>query len=138
MTGKVQGPLLSVGVYVLASAAAAIALWSAGYTLSPSSETARNMALALALWLFGFVVFGGRFVRPRWKAVGKGIAFLTISYFLFIWIGTWAWLALGLHQGIGMVGHLMICRQNEINWITVEPRDKYIALMEKWATGKLD
>lgn len=138
MDQKNQGPFLSVVFYAVAVCIAVSALHAGGHTIAFSARIAMHLALAGLIWLLGYRFFGGRFIRPRWKAVGKGIAFLTLSYLLLIWIDLWAWPLILTHQAVGITGHIVICRRYGINWVTIEPRQKYIALMEKWGGGTPD
>jgi hypothetical protein len=39
---------------------------------------------------------------------------------------------------MGFIFHLKICKKHGINWISCEPREKYIALQEKWAKGEIN
>lgn len=93
------------------------------------------LAIGLALWAVAFLRFGGRYVKPRWKLVGKLIRYIIVSYILLTWFGHWAVLYILIDPLIGLTFHIYICRQHDINWRTVEPRERYIALMEKFGKG---
>jgi hypothetical protein len=91
--------------------------------------------LAIGIWFLSYNYFGGRFIRPKWKKVGKLIAYLFISSVLLISIGHYALIFLFGHQLLGGIGHLIICKKNGIDWRTCQPEEKYLALTEKWAKG---
>lgn len=137
MTQPTQGPGPSIAIYLGAVALALVLLRDHVATADLTGLFWAQMAAAGLLWSVGFVGFGGRFVRPRWKAIGKGIAFVTFGFFLLVWLGPWAWPLLILHQGLGMLGHVILCRRHGINWRTVQPRHKYTELMQKWGQGDL-
>lgn len=128
-------PLWSVAVYSVILPGVVALLWNRVDTFWPDASVLIGMAIAAMIWMLGYRYFGGRFVKPVWKAYGKGVGFVVIAYFLLIWLGPWAWPILLIHQGIGWVCHLIICRRYGINWLTVEPSEKYVALMEKWGRG---
>lgn len=93
------------------------------------------LALALVIWCVGYVFFGGRFVRPKWKQPGKLLAYLAISWGLLLWVGHYALIFIVGHQAIGAIGHYRICKKHGIDWRTCQPEEKYLALTEKWARG---
>lgn len=132
MSKQPPGPIWSIVIYSIVVSTAIALLWDNVETFWPDAWLLTNMAIAAAIFVIGFLFFGGRFVKPRWKAYGKGVGYLALSYFLLLWLGNWAWPWLIVHQGIGWVLHLVICRRHGIKWLSVEPRDKYVALMEKW------
>lgn len=92
------------------------------------------MILALVIWIAGFL-HSGRFVRPKWKIPGKLFFYLGLSYAMVHWFGHWALLFIIGHPLIGLIFHIMVCKKSQINWLTCEPREKYIQLQEKWAKG---
>ena len=126
-------PLLSALIYALAVGLAVSALW--GSDFGPDPARLAGLAGIAVLWLVGYRWFGGRFVRPRWKIVGKAAAALTLAYFAMVWLGPWGLALPVAHQAIGMAGHVVICQRHGIDWRTCEPQERYIALQEKWARG---
>ncbi|MFO7524975.1 MAG: hypothetical protein R6W68_05940 [Ignavibacteriaceae bacterium] len=93
------------------------------------------LILAITVWLIGYRYFGGRFIRPKWKKAGKLIGYLAISFLLLLWLGHYALIFIIGHQLLGGLGHFIICKKNDIDWVTCQPEEKYIALTEKWAKG---
>ena len=97
--------------------------------------------MAIGLIVMGIVLaimhwrFGGRFVRPRWKQIGKVLASLVLTYLTMVWLGPLGLMIPLAHQAIGVIGHIVICRRHDINWWTIQPRNRYVALQEKWARG---
>lgn len=92
-----------------------------------------HMVLATTLWLCGFALFG-RFIAPRWKIFGKLFFYLLVSYLLSIWLGNWALIWIVGHPLLGVAGHIWWCRQNSINWLTCQPRERYLEL-RPWASS---
>jgi hypothetical protein len=92
-----------------------------------------DLVLAAMLWLVLFALFG-RFIAPRWKVAGKAVFFLAVAAALSAWVGHWSLIWIIGHPLLGVWGHIWWCRQHQINWITCEPRDKYLAL-RPWAAG---
>ncbi|MEM9671492.1 MAG: hypothetical protein AAF992_02805 [Bacteroidota bacterium] len=90
--------------------------------------------LALVLWVAGYL-HTGRFVRPRWKQAGKLLFYLGVSALLIYWIGPYSLIFIIGHPLIGLIFHIRVCNQHGINWRSCQPREKYIALQEKWARG---
>jgi hypothetical protein len=92
-----------------------------------------HLGLALVIWLTGFALFG-RFIVPRWKVGGKLIFYLAVTALLSAWLGNWALIWIVGHPGLGVAGHIWWCRQHGINWITCQPRDRYMEL-RPWAAA---
>lgn len=90
--------------------------------------------IATVIWIAGYF-HTGRFVRPKWKIPGKFVFYVGLSYALTHWFGHWSLLFIFGHPILGLVFHLKICKENNIHWITCEPREKYLELQEKWAKG---
>lgn len=90
-----------------------------------------HLLLALIIWFGGFFVFG-KFIAPRWKVAGKFIAYFAITILLSFYTGHWALIWIIGHQFLGWAGHIWWCRKHGINWITCEPRQKYLEL-RPWA-----
>jgi uncharacterized membrane protein len=90
-----------------------------------------DLAVALVLWLSGFVVFG-RFISPRWKIGGKLVFYLAVTALLSAWVGHWSLIWVIGHPALGVGGHIWWCRKHDINWLTCEPRDRYLAI-RPWA-----
>lgn len=91
-------------------------------------------ALAIAIWVAGYF-HNGRFVRPKWKIPGKLVFFVGVSYILAHWQEHWALVFIFGHPLLGLFFHIKICREHGINVFTCEPREKYLGLQEKWASG---
>ncbi len=92
---------------------------------------ALDLAIAVVLWSVGFTLFG-RFIAPRWKVGGKLVFYLAVSTVLTWWVGHWSLIWIVGHPLLGVAGHVWWCRRNGINWITCEPRDRYLEL-RPWA-----
>lgn len=135
MKTQPPSPIWSVTIYSIVILTAVALLWNRVPTFRPDAALMVDLGWAAALLSVGFLFFGGRFVKPTWKLYGKMFAFMTLSYFLFIWLGNWAWPWLILHQGIGWVFHIIICNRYGINWVAIEPRQKYLTLIEKYGRG---
>lgn len=90
--------------------------------------------ITVLIWFAGYF-HTGRFVRPKWKIAGKFIFYTTVSFALANWFAYWALLFIIGHPLVGLIFHIKACRKNGINWLTCEPREKYMALQEKWAKG---
>jgi hypothetical protein len=85
------------------------------------------LGLAGGIWATGYLLFG-RFIAPRWKVAGKLGFYLVVVALLHRLVGSWALIWLIGHPLLGIAGHFWWCRRNGINWITCQPRDKYLAL----------
>ena len=92
------------------------------------------ISLAVVLWFTGYFL-NGKFVRPKWKIPGKFIFYTTLSFFLTHWINHYSLIFIIGHPLIGMLFHIKACKEHDINWLTCQPRNKYIELQEKWAKG---
>ncbi|MBK6263409.1 hypothetical protein JKA74_00065 [Marivirga sp. S37H4] len=92
------------------------------------------LLLATAIWFAGYF-HNGRFVRPKWKIPGKFVFYVGVSFALTYWFGHWALIFILGHPIIGLIFHTKVCRENNINWLSCEPREKYLELQEKWAKG---
>lgn len=90
---------------------------------------------AALIWGAGFMICGGKHIRPKWKQSGKLISYLIFTTILLIWVGHYAVIFIIGHQMIGWVFYYKICKEHGIDWKTCEPADKYLALMEKWGRG---
>ncbi len=97
-------------------------------------ENIELLGLAVFLWVLGYV-HTGRFVRPRWKIPGKFLFYTGVSALLTYWWDYYALFFIVGHPALGIFFHSLACRKHGINWLTCEPRAKYIALQEKWAKG---
>ena len=86
-----------------------------------------HTALALALWITGFIFFG-RFIVPRWKVAGKLVFYIGVSILLSALFGHWSLIWIIGHPLLGIAGHAWWCRKNGINWLTCQPREKYLGL----------
>src|SRR5690606_42116327 len=92
------------------------------------------LAIATAIWFAGYF-HSGRFVRPKWKIPGKFIFYVGVSFALVQWIAHWGLVFIVGHPTIGLYFHIKVCNENNIDWITCVPRDKYLELQEKWSKG---
>jgi len=92
------------------------------------------LLIAAEIWILGYL-HTGRFVRPRWKIPGKFIFYVGVSFVLALWIGHFSLIFIIGHQLIGLIFHIRACNRNNINWLRCEPRDKFLELQEKWASG---
>lgn len=90
--------------------------------------------LASLLWIAGYF-HTGRLVRPKWKIPGKYVFYVGVSVALAWWLGPWCLLFIVLHPLIGLLFHIRVCQKHGIDWRTVQPREKYMELQEKWARG---
>lgn len=90
--------------------------------------------LATTVWILGYL-HTGRFVRPRWKIPGKFVFYVGMSALLTYWIGHFSLLFIIGHPLTGLIFHIRVCKKHQINWKTCEPKEKYLALQEKWAKG---
>ncbi|BDS10132.1 hypothetical protein [Aureispira anguillae] len=89
---------------------------------------------AALIWMLGYF-HAGRFVRPKWKIPGKFIFYVGVSTTLVHWFGHWGLLFIVLHPLVGLLFHCKVCKENNIDWLTCEPQEKYLELQEKWAKG---
>lgn len=99
-----------------------------------SSVQVFYLLLSILIWILGYF-HNGKFVRPKWKIPGKFLFYVGVSVLCVYWFGHWGILFILGHPLIGLLFHLKVCRENEINWLTCEPKDKYLELQEKWAKG---
>lgn len=92
-----------------------------------------DMAVAVVLQV-GLCLLFGRFVAPRWKILGKLVFFFAIAITLSLWVGHWSLLWIIGHPALGVGGHVYWCRKHGIDWLTCEPRDRYLEL-RPWAAA---
>lgn len=92
------------------------------------------LIISILIWILGYI-HNGKFVRPKWKILGKFMFYIGISSLLVYWFGHWGILFIIGHPIIGLIFHTKVCKENNINWLTCEPKTKYIELQEKWAKG---
>lgn len=93
------------------------------------------LGLAAALALLSYL-HTGRVVRPKWKLPGKIARYLLISGVLAYFFGAWSLIYIFGDVLLALAFHTWVCRKHDINWWTLEPEDRYIALTEKWARGE--
>jgi len=91
--------------------------------------------LAMTIWLSGYF-HTGKFVRPKWKIVGKFIFYVAISSLLSYWFSYFSLVFIIGHPLIGLIFHIRVCQKHQINWKNCQPQEKYLALQEKWAKGE--
>lgn len=92
------------------------------------------LLLSILIWFVGYF-HNGRFVRPRWKILGKFIFYVGVSFVLVRWFDHWGLIFILGHPVLGLIFHTKVCRAHDINWLTCQPREKYIELQQKWAKG---
>ena len=92
--------------------------------------------LAVVIWMFGFV-HTGKYVRPRWKLIGKFVFYVAVSVILIMWLKHFSLIFIIGHPLLGLIFHIRVCGKHDINWLTCQPIEKYKALHEKWGRGKL-
>ena len=90
------------------------------------------LLLAAIIWLISFRLFGGKFIRPKWKQPGKFIVYMTMSFVLLTLAGSYALIFIIGHQATGGIYHYMICKKHNIDFRTCQPEEKYLEVMEKW------
>jgi len=92
------------------------------------------MLMAIGIWILGYI-HTGKFVRPKWKRPGKFIFYVGVSFVLAIWVGHFSVLFIIGHPLIGLMFHIRACQKNSIDWLNCQPREEYLKLQEKWASG---
>ncbi|MEO0899254.1 MAG: hypothetical protein AAFY71_22775 [Bacteroidota bacterium] len=92
------------------------------------------LLVAVLIWGLGYL-HTGKFVRPKWKIPGKFLFYVGVSTALVYAFGHWALLFIIGHPLIGLLFHVKVCKDHHINWLTCEPKEKYLELQEKWAKG---
>jgi len=92
------------------------------------------LAILIILWLLGYF-HTGKFVRPKWKIPGKFVFYVGVSTVLAHFLGHFGLIFIVGHPAIGLIFHTKVCKENNINLLTCEPRQKYLELQEKWAKG---
>ena len=97
------------------------------------SDVVIDLALAVAIWFLGFGLFG-RFIAPRWKVFGKLAFYMLVAVLLSWFFGHWSLVWIVGHPLLGVGGHIWWCRRNGINWVTCQPRGKYLQL-RPWAAS---
>lgn len=93
------------------------------------------LALAAALSVFGYF-HTGRVVRPKWKLWGKLARYLLLTGALAHFFGAWSLVYIFGDFGLGLAFHTWVCRKHDIDWWTLAPEERYVALTEKWARGE--
>jgi len=93
------------------------------------------LSLAIFIWVLGYL-HTGKYIKPKWKIFGKLVFYLALSNLLIAWFGYYSLIFIIGHQLIGFIFHLKICKKYRIDWISCEPREKYLTLQEKWAKGE--
>ena len=63
---------------------------------------------------------------------GKLLFYLGVTALLTWWVGYWAFVWIVGHQALGLWGHRWWCGRHGINWLTCQPRDRYLEL-RPWA-----
>ena len=101
--------------------------------MSSGGIVVAHLALAVIIWIAGFLLFG-RFIAPHWKVVGKLLVYLVVTAILSRTVGHFALIWIIGHPALGIAGHIWWCRKHGIDWLTCEPREKYLAL-RPWAAA---
>ena len=92
------------------------------------------IALAVVLWVLG-ALHTGRIVRPKWKLWGKLVRYVLVSGVLAFWVGPWSLIYIFGDVAVGLAFHTWVCMRHDLNWWTLAPEERYVALTEKWARG---
>lgn len=132
---KIPTIYLTLVIYGTLSILVFLAFYYADQELIFKTYQIYYLLAAVVIWCVGFMICGGRFIRPKWKQSGKLIFYLIVTTLLLAWVGHYAIFFIIGHQMIGWATHYAICKKHNINWLTCEPQDKYLALMEKWSRG---
>jgi hypothetical protein len=90
--------------------------------------------LAILIWTAGYF-HSVKYVLPRWKRTGKFIAYIGISITLLYYFNHYALIFIIGHPLLGIILHIIVCKKHDIDWLTCQPEEKYIALQEEWAKG---
>ncbi|MEL6345687.1 MAG: hypothetical protein AAFV53_21440 [Myxococcota bacterium] len=89
-----------------------------------------DLLLAAIPWTIGMAITA-RLIWPRWKVLGKALAYFGVVAVLSWWIGHWSLLVVILHQGVGMAFHIAFCRQHGFCWYAVEDPERYRQLSKQ-------
>ena len=89
---------------------------------------------SVLIWILGYF-HTGKYVRPKWKIPGKFAFYVGVSFALVYAFGHWGLLFVIGHPLIGLLFHLKVCQDHDIHWLSCEPKERYLALQEKWARG---
>lgn len=89
-----------------------------------------HLALASIPLVAGFAMTW-RLVWPRWKLVGKVLAYWTGVAVLSHFVGWWSVVLGWLHQGLGIAFHIRFCRIHGFTWYAVEDPERYVALSKE-------
>jgi uncharacterized membrane protein len=95
-----------------------------------------DLTVAVFTWAAGYALLG-RFIAPRWKIFGKLAFYLAASAVLSSLVGHWSLIWIIGHPALGIGGHIWWCRQHGIDWLTCEPRERYLEL-RPWARHRRD
>lgn len=90
-----------------------------------------DVALALPPFVVGMFLTW-RVIWPRWKAYGKGVAYVVVVAILSLFLGHWSVVLGWVHQMTGLVFHYWFCRRHGFTWYSVEDPERYIALSKAW------
>ncbi|MEN0060857.1 MAG: hypothetical protein AAGA48_01845 [Myxococcota bacterium] len=94
-----------------------------------------GMLLDLGLAALPFVVGVAstwRLIWPRWKVVGKAVAYFVVVALLSSWLGHWSLLLAYAHQTVGLAFHIWFSRKHGFTWYAVEDPERYVALSKAW------
>lgn len=100
------------------------------FRLMTSAPILLDLLLAAIPWTVGMVITI-RLIWPRWKIVGKAIAYFGVMALLSWLIGHWSLLVAFLHQGLGMAFHIGFCRRHGFRWYAVEDPERYTQLSKQ-------
>ncbi|MEM6925371.1 MAG: hypothetical protein AAF602_00465 [Myxococcota bacterium] len=90
-----------------------------------------DLALAAIPFTLGLAVTW-RLIWPRWKVVGKTIAYFGVVALLSRWVGHWSVLVATGHQVLGLGFHVWFSRQHGFTWYAVDDPERYVALSRAW------
>jgi len=100
--------------------------------------TPLSLDLALAAIPFSIGIANTwRLIWPRWKVLGKAIAYFAGVGLLSLLIGHWSLLLAFAHQGLGLAVHIWFCNRHGFTWYAVEDTERYVAL-SKQMVGYVD
>ncbi len=95
-----------------------------------------DLSIVAVFWAFGLAATW-RLIWPKWKIVGKSVAFFGLVALGSWLIGHWVLLLALAHQGLGLGVHIWFSRRNGFTWYAVEDPERYVEL-SKQMVGYVD